>query len=345
MNQRSLALPLLLVFACAAAAQETPKPAAELQKYAPLIGSWQGSGTAQMGPGEPSKWKARSTYAWALGDFFVQEDTVVTFAGMPKPLVMRVYYGWDAENRHHVAVGVDNDGTVDVHRVDFVGDGSMVQMVETFHEGQTFLERYTSKVDGDRITFAIDMMGATGPAVRGVEGSMQRTDQAAPTAMDAGAFTATPAAPIAQLGKTAGTYAVAATMVMMPGATAMKITGKDVVTCLFDGTIVHVHTTGTAEGMPEQYVGELFYGYDAKRDCLRAVYISNMGEAGDMTGRFTPDQKQFLLTSAQTYMGQPSVQRMLMELGADGAPTRAVGHTIVGTAPPYESWNATYTKK
>ncbi|HEX5051343.1 MAG TPA: DUF1579 family protein [Planctomycetota bacterium] len=343
MNTHRLAVALLLVLPTLLAAQETPKPAPKLAKLQPLIGSWHGTGTAQMGPGEPSKWESQSTYAWALGNFFVQEDTVVTFADMGKPLVMRSYLGWDAENRSYVSVGVDNDGTVGVHRIELLGDGSMVQMMESFHEGQTYFERYTNRIDGDSMTFAIDMMGAQGPAAQGVQGTMKRTDKAVAIARNAGAFTATPAPAITKLARIAGTYAVEAKMLMMPGAPPMNITGQDVVEKLFDGTVVHVHSTGKAEGHPADYVGEAFYGFDQKLGCIRAVFVSSMGEVGDMTGAFTDGG--FVLTGAQRYMGQPCVQRMVTELGADGAPTKAIGHVLLGTSAPCECWNATYTKK
>lgn len=345
MTTRVLVLPLLLVVTGVAAAQEAPKPAPELQKLAPLIGSWRGTGTAQMGPGEPSKWESQTTYAWALGDFFVQEDTVVRFDGMPRPLVMRSYLGWDAENRRYVAAGADNDGTVAVRAIEFAADGSIVHFVDGFHEGLRHLERYTRRVDGDTMAFAIDVLGTTGPSAQLVQGTMKRSGQAAPLALDASAFTATPVPAMLQLGKTAGTYSVKASMIMSPGMPAMDITGQDEVERLFDGTIVRVHTTGTAEGSPDQYVGELFYGFDRRDNCIRAVYVSNMGEIGEMAGCFTADNKSFVLTGALRYLGQPCVQRMTMELGSDGAPIRAIGHTLIGTALPYESWTATYTKK
>jgi hypothetical protein len=347
MNAPRLFLPLVLLFPGLATAQEpseVPKPAPELQQLAPLIGNWQGSGTAQMGPGEPSKWESHSTYAWALDNFFVQEDTIVRFAGMPQPLVMRTYLGWDAENARYVAISADNDGHVAVSRLEVPGDGSFVTLADKYHEGRSYLERYTSKVNGESMTFAIDMMGASGPSMQPVVGSMKRTDKPVAMALDASLFTASPAAPIEQLGKTAGTFAVSASMVM-PGAPAMKITGQDEVKPLFDGTIVHVHTTGSAEGFPGNYVGELFYGYDERDDCLRAVYVSNRGETAQMNGAFTADGKALILTSAIKYAGQLSVQRMTIELGPDGAPTKSVGHTILGAAAPFESWNATYTKK
>lgn len=330
-----------------AVAQETPKPAPELQKYAPLIGHWQGSGTAKMGgpEAEASDWESHSTYSWALGDFFVQEDTVVRFEDMPEPLVMRSYLGWDGENERYVSVGVDNDGTVGLNPIEFLPDGTIVQMMYRVHMGQGYLERYSSKVTGDSMTFAIDMMSGAGPAMDGVRGSMKRVDERAPMALDASSFTAEPGEEILRLAKTAGTWDVKATMVMMPGMPKMDVIGVDVVKPLFDGTIVHVHTAGEAVGMPEKYVGELFYGYDEASKGIRAVYVSNMGEIGAMDGAFSADGKQFILTAAMRYMGQPCVSRMMMQLDANGAPTGAIGHCMLGASEPYENWNATYTRR
>ncbi len=326
------------------AAQDTPKPAPELQKLAPLIGSWQGSGTAVMGPGEPSKWESSSTYSWALGNFFVQEDTTVRFSGMPNALVMRSYLGWDAQNERYVAVVADNDGDVSVDRVELAADGSIVQLDHGFHDGHGFTERYTTKVDGDSMQFSIALLMAEGTPMEAAKGTMRRVDEAAPAAMDASSFTAAPNPAIVQLGKSAGTYAVKATMVMMPGTPAMNISGKDVVTRLFGGTLVHVHTTGTAEGMPDAYEGQLFYGWDAERSCIKAVMVSNMGEVAEMYGKLTPDHQQFVLASTAEYMGQLCSQRTIMDFDPDGAVVKAVGHCLMGTAAPFESWNATYTK-
>lgn len=351
MNIKSCCFPLLITLttlatlAGHASAQETPTPAAELQKYAPLIGHWQGSGTAQMGPGEPSKWESRSSYSWALDKFFVQEDTVVKFADMPKPLVMRAYLGWDAENQRYVSVAIDNDGGVGVSQLVFADDGAMVQILEKVQDGQTFIERYSSKVTGDTMTFAIDMMGLSGPSTQAVKGSMRRVDKAAPLALDASSFTSKAGPAILQVGKSAGTFAVKATMTMAPGMPEMNISGTDVVSALFDGTIVHVHTTGTAEGLPGNYIGELFYGIDPKTQGLTAVIVSNMGEVGQMNCTFTADNKQLIFTSTMHTMGQPSVQHMIMDLDDSGAPTKAVGHSITGNTAPLKGWNATYTKK
>jgi hypothetical protein len=335
----------LVWIAAAAVAQEAPKPAPELQKLAPLIGNWQGSGTASMGPGEPSKWQAHSTYAWALGNHFVQEDTVVTFADMDKPIVIRSYLGWDRENQRYAVVSASNEGEAGVHRLELEADGTMVQMISKFRDGKSFIERWSSRIDGDSMQLAADVLMAQDASKQVVTGTMQRVVKPAPLAMNASAFMATPVTAMQRLAKTAGTYDVKATMTMMPGTPEMKITGTDVVTLLFDGTIVHVRSTGTAEGMPDQYDAQLFYGWNARDKCITAAMVSNMGEVGEMTGRFTEDGRQFVLTAAATFMGQPCVQRMVLNVDSTGAAATASGHCLLGTAAPFESWKSTYTKQ
>lgn len=326
-------------------AQEMPTPAPELQKLAPLIGSWGGSGTAQMGPGEPSKWDSRSTYSWTLGKFFVQEDTVVRFNGMPDPLVLRCYLGWDPATRSYVSADIDNDGHVGVNRIEIPEDGAVVKLAQRVQDGQIYLERYTSRVHGDTLEYSIDMMGSAGDPMQLVKGTLRRVDESAPKALAAGRFTAAPNAGVLRLGKTAGTFDVKAKMIMVPGTPAMEITGVDTVKPLFGGNVVHVHTTGVAEGQPDEYVGELFYGFDERRNGIVALYLSNMGEVGEMMGSFSDDHRQFILTSSAPYMGQPCSQRMVMQLDANGAPESAVGHCLLGSTEPYESWTATYKKR
>jgi hypothetical protein len=133
-------------------------------------------------------------------------------------------------------------------------------------------------------------------------------------------------------------------MVMMPGQPATKITGTDAFRTAYGGMVFVGTTVGAAEGMPGKYSAEVFWGHDAARDCLVGVYVSNMGEVMQMDSRWTADGR-LLTTSNALFMGQPTVQRMLMEFDADGAAKGASCHSIAGTAAPFESFKATYTKK
>lgn len=63
-----------------------------------------------------------------------------------------------------------------------------------------------------------------------------------------------------------------------------------------------------------------------------------------MEMRITEDGK-LVSTSAATMMGQPVVQRFVLECDDNGAYKHGVGHALFGTAPPFESFNATYKKQ
>ena len=69
-----------------------------------------------------------------------------------------------------------------------------------------------------------------------------------------------------------------------------------------------------------------------------------MGEVMTMEARWSADGK-LVCTGASPWMGQPMLQRMLMEFDAKGALTSAVSHALLGTAAPYESFRATYAKQ
>src|SRR5690606_10709181 len=123
---------------------------------------------------------------------------------------------------------------------------------------------------------------------------------------------------------------VAGTMVMMPGQPPAKVTGTDTFAPAFGGMVFVGTTVGEAEGMPGKYSAEVYWGHDPARDCLVGVYVSNMGEVMQMDSRWAQDGK-LITTSSGLFMGQPMVQRMLMEFDADGAAKSVSSHAIVGT--------------
>ena len=57
---RTLLLLTLVVSPFAVAQEGPPGPAPELQRLAPALGNWAGSGTAHMGP-SPTEWRARGS--------------------------------------------------------------------------------------------------------------------------------------------------------------------------------------------------------------------------------------------------------------------------------------------
>lgn len=335
-----------LVFTSLLAAQDGPPgPAPQLQKLAPLIGNWSGTGTATMGPGAaPTKWKARGTYRWCLGEHWVQEDFEVAFEGLPMPMIHRSYYGFDRENDRYVVLAVSNAGEVRLGELAILPDGTMVDLSTVEKNGMPMAQRSTLRVEGDALHHAVDMLMPSGPALQIVDGRFQRTKESFDGAFDTMPLVGAARSPMtAQLAKSAGSYDVAGEVVMAPGASPMKISGVDTFRSVFGGVVMHGSTRGSAEGVPGAYEGEVFWGFDPAKNCLVAAYVSNMGEVMAMEGRFVGGK--LISTSHAMMRGAVTVQRMVMEFDDKGAPTRVLSHSIAGDGPPLESFRATYTKK
>jgi hypothetical protein len=330
----------------APAQEAAPGPAKELQQLAPLIGNWAGNGVANFGPGAPpTKWQGRGTFRWCLDRHFVQEDFEITFEGVPVPMVFRSYLGWDREQERFVNLTVHNGGEVKLHDLTVLPDGTLLQLMRLHQNRTPYAERSLLKASGDTMTHSIDMLMHNGPSMQIVDGKFTKTDKAFDGNLDAKVFEGRqPGEPMQKLGRSAGTYAVQGTMRMAPAEPLMKITGVDTFRTVYEGTVLYGRTEGTAEGMPGTYQAEVFWAWDDVRRCFLGVYLSNMGEVGAMDGRFDKGGR-LISTSAGTMMGEPLVNLMVMEFDDKGAAKGTHGHTILGAAPPYESFRATYTKK
>lgn len=340
----SFVVPLCLAL-LARAQDGMPSPAPELQKLAPFVGHWTGSGTMTEPAGVVTRWTAIGSYAWCLGGHFLQKDFQITFAGMAAPLVFRGYLGWDRENRRYVDATVDNGGQVRMQEMRLLPDGSQLEMTVQDQEGMPYAERSLSKVEGDAMTHTIDMLMPSGASLTIVDGKFTRGGKPFEGAFDGPTWMGARAhESFAKLTRSAGVYDVQGEMVMMPGQPATKIAGTDTFRTVFGGTVLHGRTEGEAAGMPGKYLGEVFWGHDAKRGCVVGIYVSNMGEVMQMDARWSPDGK-LVSTSSALFQGQPAVQRMVMEYDATGAAKSAVNHSIVGTEPPFESFRATYAKR
>jgi hypothetical protein len=338
------------VTAAAPRAQElqAPAPAPELKKLEPMVGNWSGKGTMTE-PSEPTptvtSWEGSGTYSWAMDGHFLRGDFSIAFQGHELPIVMRSYLGWDRENKRYVHLSVNSAGEVALDQFDLQPDGTMVQLAVKQHPGMRFAQRSVFKVAGDTMTHTVDLLMPAGASLAMVDGKFARGGKGFAGDFEAKAFMGmTPHEALARLQRSAGAYDVAGTMVMAPGQAPMKITGTDTFKTVFGGTVFFGTTVGAAEGMPGRYSAEVFWGHDAARDCLVGVYVSNMGEVMQMDSRWTQDGR-LITTSDSLFMGQPTVQRMLMEFDADGAAKSASSHSIAGTEAPFESFKATYTKK
>lgn len=342
--RHALLLFTVVLLPSATAQEGPPDPAPELQKLAPFLGNWAGSGTAHMGPA-PTKWRARGSYRWCLDGQFLQEDFEVTFEGRPVPMVFRAYLGWDREHRRYVNASLNNGGAAQLNEFHLLDDGTMLQVMHQHHNGLPGAERSRARVAGEAMWLEIDLLAAQGPAVQVIEGTLTRQGEMYEVDWDSKGFEgAVPAAALQQLNRSAGTYAVTGAMVMAPGQPEGAITGTDAFRPVFGGTIFHGHTTGSFAGIPGEYRGDVFWSYDALRRCLTGVYVSNFGEAMAMDAWWAADG-QLVSVFAGTMGGQPMVQRMLLSFDDQGHAKGAVAHTISGTGEPFQSFRATYAMR
>jgi hypothetical protein len=341
---RSLLVSVLVVTPFLRAQEGPPAPSAELKAFEPLVGSWKGSGMVKEPSGD-SKWTAEGVCKWVLGNFWLQEDFAITFEGNPDPIVIRSYFGWDAENKRYVNLAVNNSGEVKLGEVEMLPDGTMLQMTQQHQNGLTYTERSLFQVQGDKMTHQIDLLMPQGPSLTMVDGTFHRVDSTLSIAMPKNTFMGVPVHDSMQkFARWVGVYAVQGEMVMMPGAPAMKIRGTDTYTMIQAGSVLHAHTEGEADGMPGKYEAETFLAWDEKRGCTVAGMISNMGEVGLLEHRWAPEG-QLVGTMTGLYQGQPILARSVLSLDGNGCPKGMVSHCMSGIAAPFENFKATYTKK
>lgn len=341
---RHLLLAAFLLPALAPAqAVALPKPAPELQKFAPLLGDWQGSGTAVMAPGTPPvPWTSRARYAEAFGRHAVVGDTLVDFGAAMPPIAVREVLAHDREHGRLVAITVDNGGNGSLAEVEFRGADTMVQMFTRKAQGQVVTERHTTVFGKDGFTYCIAMATAQGPLADCVQGNFTRVVGGGPVAAaDAKAMAPIPAM-TARMNRVAGSYEIAGEMTMLPGQPARKVSGRTVCTPIFGGAVLQVQTTGTAAGAPGDYESCNYTVWNEAGRCFDSYGIDNMGWLGHMEQRFVGDD-QIAMTTAAPFHGQPMLLRTLLDLDAAGKMAKATSWSMAGTQPPYASFTASYT--
>lgn len=345
MHARTLPSFVCLLLAAAAGAQAPPKPAPELQKLAPYVGTWSGSGTMTEPGGKVTKWTGSGTCAWCLDGHFLQEDWQIAFEGMPAPKVMHTRLGWDRAHQRYVSAYVGNDGEVSLDEFQILPDGARLETMVKQQDGASYALRSRFRLVGDTLVHTVDLLMPEGNSTQIVDGTFTRGGKAFAGGFDCATWMGVVShASIARLGKAAGTYASSGSVCAVPGQPPVPFRGTETFRRVFGDTVVYGRSEGAADGAAAQYVGEVFWGHDARRDGLVGVYVSNMGDVMQMEARWSADGK-LVTTSAPRFGEQLAVQRMVMEFDAAAAPKQAVGHWIVGTNAPEECFRAAYTKK
>ena len=337
---------LTVALAAAAPAQDgAPAPAAELKMLTPLVGNWHGGGSLHEPGDRETRWKAGCSYRWVLDGHFLREDMRIAFDGMEGEVVAFAYLGWDREQRRFVRLMVTNSGKVQLHTLRVGADGRLTTLSLQRQGEQDYAERMAFVVKGDTLHHTVDLLLPDGPSVAIVDGTFQRGGEAVAVGLEAAPFLGgTPHPDQAKLVRSAGRYTTEGTFAMGPGQPAVKVHGTDDFRSGFGGLVLHGHTEGEAEGLPGNYVVEVFWAYDELRQCLVAHYLSNLGELMTMEGRWTKDG-QLLATSHGLWNGEPMVQRMRMQFDASGFAVGANSDSIVGAGAPYESFRATYRRQ
>jgi len=335
----------------AAAAQEAPdmapadmSPAKEVARFEPLIGNWVGEGKMKEPRGVETAWVAKMTYQWCLNKHFVQQDFEVRFEGLVTPMTFRNYLGWDREQRRYVSILASNEGHVRIHPVTFLPDGTMLQVKEQSQAGTPYAERAKTKVDGDSLSMIIDVLMAEGESLTMIDSNFRRADEA--FEVDWGEDSWSDAVPHAQLkrvGAMRGMYAMEAEMIMVPGAPAVAVAGRDIITKVWNGNVIYQRTEGSAEGAPQPYESHSFWGWDQQARCVRVVFVDSMGQLGQMLARWVDDQ--LVTTGSRTIGGVPTTQRYILKFGRKGQLRSGVGHTVMGLMDPFVSFKSTYKRR
>lgn len=320
------------------------KPAAELQKFAPMVGTWEGSGSVHMAPGaDAMPWTSTSSFEWVLGGHWLREDVSIKLGDMPTPLCMSTFYGWDGENQRYVAVGISNTGDTELTEVFFV-DGAMVTVTSGFEMGSPSLERWVttckdgvSKIEGHSAS-------GTGEMFTHVQGASKRTSEKPSKVARVDAplmpeFAEMKGPHNAKLASAAGDYSFNGWMVM-PGADKMDIMGNESFRPIYGGMVLQFHSESEPAGFYEGYSWMSWNDHDK---CFDFVMVDSMGQCGRQRCYLMGDT--WVFTGAMNYGGEPTVTRAALQLNDDGSFGSFDSHTISGKAAPVHSFHAKYTRK
>ncbi len=267
-----VSIPLLVLLAPALAAQEAvPKPSPELQKFAPQIGTWEGSGTVKHGADGPeAKWTATTSARWVLGGFAVREDTRVDFDGMEQPLVMVTLFGWDGENKRPVALTASNLGAVGMTEVHWGASGERITADVQQMAGKLVVARWVHRIDGDTCHLSCQEAADDGAFYTHVDGTMTRKSEKPSdvTLVDAAfmpEYAQSSVSHFERLKPAAGTYEMKGWFKMGPGAPKTDFSGTDEYRMVFGGSVFEV----TSKGQPGKLRGHRLDGLGRPRQLLQ----------------------------------------------------------------------------
>lgn len=350
MKMRLAVLAVVLCVPFAAAQDMDMSPAKQLQKYAPMAGTWEGTGTVLNNPGgDVDNWTSKSSARWVLNGHFLREDLRIEFDSMPNPLEFTNLYGWDRENQRHVMIEVSNLGTAKIKDVYWMPDGKMVTADTTMMMGIPIVDRWVTEIGDGEISFTCHEAHGAGPFFELVTGTAKRTTNkhTAVALLDA-AFAPQVVGPRAQkmskLMPLSGDYTMKGWIEMAPGTPKMKISGVESVRPIYDGSLLEV----VMQGDPTEatggfgYEGLAWYSWDDRDGCYKMTYANNMGELSEQNCRQVSDK--LIFTHEGLHMGQPTASRGVLTLTDDGSLNSFSSYALEADRAPRENFYATYVK-
>ena len=353
-------LSLLLCTAPAVTQEDMLKPAKQLQKYASLVGTWEGSGTVIDAPSAPptrsrptaarvaNKWTAKSTYQWVLGGHFLRQDTRVDL-GEQGTLAFCNFYGWDRETQRYMLFEHSNMGTAEAIELHWPAEDTMVHVSTGVEGGKPLVERWTSKIRGNTLTFSCHQALGNSDFFVHARGEMKRTSKTVPMVkvVDA-AFMPNiiiAAKKIKPLKGMIGSYKMKGWMIE-PGQPKTDISGIETVSLMFGGTLVQLEVKGDPRlDMPKMpaYEGWGCIAWNDHKQCYTSFWLSNYGEIGIDECRIADNR--LIMTIARLHQGQPIAGRSVIELGANGQITKLYADRILAAGEPQRTLEAIYTKQ
>jgi hypothetical protein len=338
MVTRIFGLVLLFAILGPVVAQAPPEPAEELKRLDPLLGHWKGEGVVHMEANDEGiRWTSRHHYRRVYGGHFVREDSRIHMAApVDATLAFIVFYAWDAEQGRIETFGAGNNGTLQLGEMNFAEDGSMVSGSTMMEMGQRVVERWVMKPEGDSVHMKGERASGTGPFYVHVKGSMTRSKDEAPVEVeDLGPFMVQPSDEMKRLCRMAGHYTIKGRYAMGPGQELVEFEGTETLRSLFGGVALAFEPAG------EGYSGWGVMSWDARKKRYVMFSVNSWGMAEHNECYWAPDGR-FVATASGLFMGQPMISQTVIEVDAEGHPTKAQAHAMMAGSDPFLSFTGSY---
>lgn len=321
-------------------AQEMPRPADGMKKFAPMIGDWEGSGTMRMAPEDSAtQWTAVSSVKSILDGHFIQEDLRIDM-GTEAPYVMVTIYGWDRELDQPTANTVSNAGAGGAGEVHWLDSKTLVYVGHGLSQGTPQAARWIATYGKDSYTFQMDEASGSGPFFTHAQGKFQRSSKTFSARTQEASVALMPPDPkMKSLDPLLGDYRFEGTVLMAPGMPEMDVTGKETIASILGGTSVLAHVVGDeAGGFVYEAFGFIYW--NSVEQCFESFGANNMGELHASRGRWQGNDR-LVFTDAHIQDGVPVSQRMTMEL-KDGKLARVVADRFHGAEKAAKYFDAKY---